>query len=577
MVDAFRPCVLVPSHNHVRSLPALLRSMAALSLPVLIVDDGSSAEVGRSLADLAAAEAGARCLRLEPNQGKGTAVLHGLRALAAQGFSHAFQIDADGQHDLAAVPRFLEAARTHPDAVIAGAPVFDGTIPLGRRVGRWITDVWVAVHTLSLGVADSMCGFRVYPIAPVLALADHEPVGRRMDFDIDILVRLYWSAVPIGFLPVKVVYPEDNLSNFRMLADNLAISWMHTRLFFGMLTRLPRLLRHRPQVLELAPRERHWADQAERGSYWGMRFLATIYRVLGRRACLAMMAPVVLYFFATGHGQRKASARYLQRLHEAGHLAQEPGLAMQFRHFMSFAQASLDKLAAWTGNLRRSMVHGVDGGTFAAAKDTRRGAVVLTAHLGNPEVIRAIADLNRRWQVNVLVGTVHAERFNRLIRRFAPTSTVRLIQVTDLGVDQAIVLKEAIERGEWVVTTADRVPMGQSARIEWLPFLGAPAPFPQGPFILAALLEAPVYAMFCLREGVTYRVWFDKLADRLDLPRAQRALRLKAVMASFVSRLEEHVVRAPLQWYNFYDFWHPAGVAPPAEPAAPTGQPDPAA
>ncbi len=115
-----------------------------------------------------------------------------------------------------------------------------------------------------------------------------------MDFDIEILVRLYWAAVPIGFLPVEVVYPAGNVSNFRMLGDNIAISWMHTRLFFGMLARLPRVLRRRPQ-LELGPEhEHHWADQAERGSYWGLRILAAVYRLLGRRACLAMMVPVVL-------------------------------------------------------------------------------------------------------------------------------------------------------------------------------------------------------------------------------------------------------------------------------------------
>ncbi|MEM7021146.1 MAG: glycosyltransferase [Pseudomonadota bacterium] len=559
-----RPCVLVPSHNHAEALPSLVQHMATLALPVLIVDDGSRPDVAQAIDRLTDGNRVWR-LRHDQNQGKGAAVLNGLRALAAKGYTQGFQIDADGQHDLAAVAAFLETAKAHPDAVIAGAPQFDHSIPFGRRIGRRITDFWVAVHTLSLKIDDSMCGFRVYPIAPTLALADRVLIGRGMDFDIEILVRLYWASVPIGFLPVKVVYPEGNLSNFRMLRDNLAISWMHTRLFFGMLVRLPRLLLGPTPILKLDGRgEQHWADQAERGSYWGLRLLAAIYSTLGRRACLAMMVPVVLYFFATGREQREASARYLQRLHEQGHLEREPRWTDQFRHFMSFAAASLDKLAAWSGHLPRSAMRGIEGGAFAAAKDASRGAVVLTAHLGNPEVIRAIADLNQRWQVNVLVGTANAERFNRLIKRFAPTSTVRLIQVTDLGVDQAILLREAIERGEWVVSVADRVPIGQSDRICWLPFLGRPAPFPQGPFILAAILKAPVYSMFCLREDATYRVCFDKLADRLELPRKQRVERLEEVMSLYVQRLEHHTVQAPMQWYNFYDFWHPAGVSRPA-------------
>ncbi len=576
MASSFRPCVLVPTHNHVRALPALLEQMAALSLPVLIVDDGSAAEAGQALDRLVDADAGVWCLRHDHNRGKGAAVLTGLREAAARGFSHAFQIDADGQHDLAAVAPFLEAARAHPDALIAGAPMFDGSISRGRRLGRRLTNFWVAVHTLSLRMPDSMCGFRVYPVGPVLALAGRTRLGRRMDFDIEILVRLVWAGVPLAVLPVRVVYPKDNLSNFRMLLDNLAISWLHTRLCFGMLARLPRMLRNRPRRIELGPPAgRHWADQRERGSYWGLRLLAAIYRLLGRRACLVMMTPVVLYFFATGREQRLASAGYLRRLHAAGHLPRRPGAIDQIRHFLSFAAASLDKVAAWSGHLPVTQVQGVEDGMFASAQNAALGAVVLTAHLGNPEVIRAIAHLDRRWRVNVLVGTAHAERFNRLIARIAPSATVRLIQVTELGVDKAVLLQEAIERGEWVVSVADRVPIGTSARVSWLPFLGEPAPFPQGPFILAALLKAPVFTMFCLREGAIYRVWFEKLADRLELPRGERGERLQAVMTQFVARLEAHLGRAPLQWYNFYDFWRPPGLAPPSrERSARPGKPD---
>jgi predicted LPLAT superfamily acyltransferase len=544
MSGSFRPCILVPTCNHVLALPSLLRHAADLSLPVLIVDDGSAEGAARALDRLVDAHAGVRCLRHDHNQGKGAAVLSGLREMAALGFSHAYQIDADGQHDLAAMAAFLEAARAHP-----------------------------AVHTLSCRIPDSMCGFRIYPVSPALALADRARLGQRMDFDIEILVRLHWAGTPIAFLPVKVIYPQGNVSNFRPLRDNIAISWMHTRLCFGMLARFPRILRNRPRRIDLGPPGgRHWADQRERGTYWGLRILAAIYRRFGRQACMTMMVPVVAYFFATGREQRLASASYLRRLHAAGYLPRMPGVADQFRHFLSFGAASLDKVAAWSGNLPRSMVHGIEDGGFAAAKSAERGAVVLTAHLGNPEVIRAIANLDRRWRVNVLVGTAHAERFNRLIARFAPTATMRLIQVTDLGVDEAMVLKEAVERGEWVVSVADRVPIGQSGRVSWLPFLGEPAPFPQGPFILAALLKAPVFTMFCLRDGKTYRVWFEKLADRLELPRGQRGERLQATMELFVARLEERLVRAPLQWYNFYDFWRPSGFAAPS--AQPSAQPE---
>jgi predicted LPLAT superfamily acyltransferase len=566
MTGRFLPCVLVPTYNHVQALPALLQHMADLALPVVIVDDGSGAEQRRAIDRLVeTTHASAWCLRHDHNQGKGAAVLHGLRDAAARGFSHVFQIDADGQHDLAAVAGFLEAARMYPEAIIAGTPIFDRSITRGRRMGRLVTDFWVAVHTLSLQISDSMCGFRVYPVAPSLALANRTSIGRRMDFDIEILVRLFWAGIPVAMLPVKVTYPRDNFSNFGMLRDNIAISLTHTRLFFGMLRRLPRILRNQPPRIDLiSQRGRHWADHCERGTYFGLLILAAVHRLLGRRACLLMMTPVVLYFFATGREARRASKDYLRRLRAAGHLRRAPWLIDQIRHFMSFATSSLDMVAAWTGGIRPTMVRGIEGGTFAAAKNADRGAVVLSAHLGNPEIIRAVAHLAKRWRVNVLVHTVHAERFNRLITSIAPDARVRLIQVTDLGVDKAVLLKEAVDRGEWVVLMADRIPVGTSGRVSWVPFLGELAPFPQGPFILAAVLKAPVFTMFCLREGGTYRIWFERLSDRLELPRSERAERLRDAMEIFVSRLEARLIRAPLQWYNFFDFWRPQGLEPPA-------------
>jgi predicted LPLAT superfamily acyltransferase len=538
--------------------------MADLALPVLIVDDGSEAEQRRAIERLVETHASVWCLRHDHNRGKGAAVLGGLREAAARGFSHVFQIDADGQHDLAAVAGFLEAARRHPDAVIAGAPIFDRSITLTRRLGRRITDFWVAVHTLSLRISDAMCGFRVYPVAPSVALANRTSIGRRMDFDIEVLVRLFWAGTPVAMLPVKVVYPPDNFSNFRMLRDNIAISLAHTRLFLGMLRRLPRILRNRPRRIDLASRQgRHWADHRERGTYLGLLVLAAIRGLLGRRACVVIMTPVVLYFFATGREQRRASKDYLRRLHAAGHLPRTPGLIDRMRHFMSFGTSSLDMVTAWTGGIRPTMVRGIEGGPFAAVKRAERGAVVLSAHLGNPEIIRAIAHLDKRWRVNVLVHTAHAERFNRLITRIAPDAPVRLIQVTELGVDTAILLQQAVDRGEWLVSMADRIPLGTSGRVSWIPFLGEPAPFPQGPFILAALLKAPVFTMFCLREGRTYRVWFERLSDRLELPRSEREERLREAMVIFVSRLEAQLIHAPLQWYNFFDFWRPQGLEPP--------------
>ena len=173
-----------------------------------------------------------------------------------------------------------------------------------------------------------------------------------------------------------------------------------------------------------------WAALAERGAYWGIRFLGAVYRRLGRRACLVAMAPVILYFYLTGREQRRASQDYLRRLWRAGHLPREPGHRLALRHHLAFGEAVLDKLAAWLGDMRAVDIDGIEDGLFAAAKRDPRGAFVISAHLGNPEIIRAVATLAHRHRINVLVHTIHAQSFNRLIERFSPLSPVRMIQVT---------------------------------------------------------------------------------------------------------------------------------------------------
>ncbi|GAB2655612.1 glycosyltransferase family 2 protein [Arenimonas aestuarii] len=237
------PLVVVPVFDHPQAIEGLVHTLRGLGVPCLLVDDGSGPDCAALLARLAADFPDAvSLLRLDHNQGKGAAVMAGLREAGRRGFSHALQIDADGQHDARDVPRFLAMARETPGAVINGRPIYDDSVPRARLYGRYASHVWVWINTLSLAIRDSMCGFRVYPLAPTLALIDREYIGTRMDFDSEILVRLYWQGLDVRDCPTRVTYPEHGVSHFRMLRDNLRISAMHTRLFFGMLWRLPRLL-----------------------------------------------------------------------------------------------------------------------------------------------------------------------------------------------------------------------------------------------------------------------------------------------------------------------------------------------
>ncbi len=243
-----RACAIVPYYEHARTIGAVVTALLGHGLACIVVDDGSGAAAHAAVATLAHAQPREVTLVTHArNQGKGAAVLTGMRAAVAAGYTHALQIDADGQHDCSDVPALLAAAEKRPEAVVLGRPLFDDSTPRSRFYGRYLTHVWVWINTLSFEIEDSMCGFRVYPLAPVLALADAVRLGRRMEFDTEVLVRLHWRGIRIVNIPTRVTYPRDGISHFRLWRDNLHISGMHARLFFGMLARLPaRLWRRRP-------------------------------------------------------------------------------------------------------------------------------------------------------------------------------------------------------------------------------------------------------------------------------------------------------------------------------------------
>ena len=246
MSSTFRPLVVIPVFDHEHAIATMVEGVLASDVPCLLVDDGSSVACAAELDRLSALHAPrVRLLRLSENQGKGGAVLAGFRWAGAHAYTHVLQIDADGQHDPADIPAFLTMARAHPDDVVCGVPLYDDSVPKGRLYGRYLTHVWVWINTLSFAIRDSMCGFRVYPLPPVLQLIDEETIGRRMDFDVEVLVRLFWRNVAVRNLPTRVTYPLDGVSHFDVWRDNVRISRMHARLFFGMVRRLPRLLARR--------------------------------------------------------------------------------------------------------------------------------------------------------------------------------------------------------------------------------------------------------------------------------------------------------------------------------------------
>ena len=244
-IDSTTVCAVIPSFNHSGKLLPITTALLAKNIAIIIVDDASTAEHKAVLAKISKTDKNIHLLTHQMNQGKGGAVITGLMAAKKLGFSHVLQVDADGQHDLNDIDALLALSLQYPLALISGKPVYDDSIPKGRLWGRSITHFWVHIETLSLQVKDTMCGFRVYPLATSCQLIQQISLGKRMDFDIEIMVRLFWRNVDIKFVPTKVDYPEDGQSHFRALHDNVLISWLHTRLVIGMLVRFPYLVMSR--------------------------------------------------------------------------------------------------------------------------------------------------------------------------------------------------------------------------------------------------------------------------------------------------------------------------------------------
>jgi len=241
----YNPCLLIPIYNHHKFIEQTLINLLPYKQRIILIDDGSNEECRVLLEKLTKKEDAIHLLRLKKNKGKGAAVIAGLKEAFGKEFTHALQIDADGQHDFHDVPRFLEYAKSHPDTIVSGYPIYDKSIPKIRLYGRYITHFWVCIETLSCDIKDSMCGFRMYPLIPTINLLKKAAVGQRMDFDTDILVQLYWQCVPIHFIETQVIYPLDGLSHFHSIKDNLRITRMHTFLFLGMLKRFPSLLKRK--------------------------------------------------------------------------------------------------------------------------------------------------------------------------------------------------------------------------------------------------------------------------------------------------------------------------------------------
>jgi len=316
-----------------------------------------------------------------------------------------------------------------------------------------------------------------------------------------------------------------------------------------------------------------WYEHDERGSASAVRAGAWLYRRFGQRMARVLVVPIVAYFYATGSAARRASLDYLRRVYQdpdgARVLAGPPRQRHVFLHFLAFGTSIVDRMGFWLGT-RSDYALAVTGEDHLdrVARDGR-GALVLGSHLGSFDAMRLLAT-GSRVTVNILMYTQHAARINALFDRLGALAResltrVRVIPVRTDSFDHVLAARACVERGEVVAILADRSPPSGVQRDCSVAFLGGRAAIPQGPFRLAAALACPVLFMVALRTGDrAYSIDVELLSDRIELPRKGREQALASYCQRYADRLARHCLRAPYQWFNFYDFFRD-GVETPRE------------
>ena len=252
---------------------------------------------------------------------------------------------------------------------------------------------------------------------------------------------------------------------------------------------------------------------------------------------------------------RKSSQQYFERLQaHTGALGHSPDWRDGIRHLALFAETMLDKLVAASGRYPSERVKSTGRELVYAAAQHGRGGLIITAHMGCLELCRNIEQSRGLLRLNVLVHTRHAEKFNRVLKRLNPANDLKLIEVTEVGPATAVLLAEKIAAGEFIAIAGDRIPVHASKTVDAV-FLGHTAPLPVGPYVLAHLLQCPVYTLGCIHEGDGYRLHFNQLAERVHLPRRERDVALAAYAQRYVDTVTELLVQSPYDWFNFFPFW----------------------
>ena len=302
----------------------------------------------------------------------------------------------------------------------------------------------------------------------------------------------------------------------------------------------------------------HWSTVKERGTALGIWIIAFAYQYGGKLLAKFILSFVIAYFFATDPHARKHSRGYLQRL--SGTFPQVSISPVRwwhiYYHLYNFGAAALDKVSAWLGGITAKdvVVHGENQLDDLYKK--KSGAFFITSHLGNIEVCRALGQGGKsKVTLNVLVFTAHADKFNNVLKTLSPDAGLNLISVQGFGPETAVMLQEKIAAGEFVVMVGDRTSVSNFGRVEYVDFLGDKAPFSIGPFVLANLMDCPVFTMTAIKLKGKFNLFIDPFTSCQNIERKNRNLLLKQAIQDYANTLAKYCAKAPYQWFNFFDFW----------------------
>jgi predicted LPLAT superfamily acyltransferase len=300
----------------------------------------------------------------------------------------------------------------------------------------------------------------------------------------------------------------------------------------------------------------HWANLNEVSFVAGMRLLFWIYRLFGRWPFRIVLYPVLCWYVLTQAKARNASQTYLQQLNAHASLQVSSSIFGVIQHFAAFAETILDKMLLWGGLFKVDRVeyHGQE--TLHRQVVEKKGAILVCSHMGNIDMCRVLSRRFPDVKLTILVHTKHAQSFNRMMAKLNPDSQLDLVQVTEMTPATAILLAEKVAQGGFIVIAGDRIPVSPNPRVTIANFLGRPAAFPIGPYVIASLLRCPVYLLFSLPVDGVPQVHFELLCESVNPKRSEREQIFQMLARKYAERLSVFCERAPLQWFNFYDFWH---------------------